>query len=168
MNIYPIIFGPHGALVAGKGFIAQVSIRGRCLFEETDEDFCCVLGVNPGAVASDGPSIGEAHHAFLERMRLIVFEIAEEAESFDDFKSQVRSFVEETNQPNEALWRDAVDKVRSGEVDLEGVRREDADGEFWAKVELVASEDQSAPRGRIAPDMNESSSSEDYKIAAGF
>lgn len=168
MNIYPIIFGPQGGLVAGKGFIARVSIKGRCLFEETDEDFCSVLGVNPGAVASDGPSLSEAHHAFLERIRLIVFEIAEESESFEDFESQVNSFVVETNRPNEALWRDAVKRVRSGEVDLEGVRREDADGEYWAKVELVASEDELAPRGRIAPEMNESSTSDDFKIAAGF
>ena len=63
MKTYPIIFGPHGGLVAGNGFVASVAIRGRCLFEETGEDFVSVLGVNPGAVASDGETIGEAYRS---------------------------------------------------------------------------------------------------------
>lgn len=168
MKNYPILFGPHGGLVAGNGFIARVAIRGRCLFEETDEGYCSVLGVNPGAVAGDGNTMGEAHHAFLERVRLIVFEIAEESGDFDDFKAQVRQFVETTNRPNESLWDRAVERVRAGEVDLEGVRREDADSGFWVKVELVAAEDEAGPRPRIQPAMNEPSTHEDFQIAAGF
>ena len=168
MKKYPIIFGPHGGLVAGRGFIARVSIRGRCLFEETAEDFCSVLGVNPGAVAGDGATMSEAHHSFLERIRLIVFEIVEEAADFEDFEAQVRQFVERTNRPNEELWNRAVEKVRSGEVDIEGVRREDADSGFWVKVELVAAENHKGPHLRIEPGMNESSTNEDLKIAVGF
>jgi hypothetical protein len=168
MKNYPIIFGPHGGLVAGNGFIARVTIRGRCLFEETDQDFYSVLGVDPGAVAGDGNTMGEAHHAFLERVRLIVFEIAEEAEDFESFQAQVRQFVETTNRPNEHLWDRAVELVRAGEVDLEGVRREDADSTSWVKVDLIAAEDEAGPRPRIEPAMNEPSTHEDFQIAAGF
>jgi len=138
MKHYPLIFGPHGGLVAGNGFIAQVQIRGRCLLEETGENFFSILGVNPGAVAGDGTNTGEAYRDFLEGIRLNVFEIADEAIDFGAFKAEVERFVGQTNGPHEALWNDAVARVRSGEVDLEGVRREDADSAVWVKVERVS------------------------------
>ena len=105
---------------------------------------------------------------FLERIRVVVIEIAEEASTFDEFKAQVHQFVDQTNGPNEEIWRDAVESVRAGETDLEGVHREDADGEFWAKVDLVATEDETAEPQHIEPGMNEPAGFEDFKIASGF
>lgn len=168
MKLYPLIFGPHGGLVAGQGFVAHVVIRGRCLLEETAEDLYSVLGVNPGAVAGDGENMGEAHHDFLERVRLVVIEIADEATDFGDFKAQVEEFVYRTNKPNEKLWNAAVEQVRKGKVDLEGVRREDADSDFWARVDLVAAEDPAEAHERLQPGLNEPSMREGFKIAAGF
>jgi hypothetical protein len=161
MKTYPIIFGPIGGLVAGNGFIARVAIRGRCLFEETGEDFVSALGVNPGAVASDGTTMGEAHSALLERIRAIVFEIAEETENFEQFSIEVRRFVEETNEPNLRAWEKAVEQVRAGEVDLEGVRREDAEERCCVRVELIVESDP-----QLEPSMNEASCLDEFSIAA--
>lgn len=167
MKHYPLIFGPTGGLVAGNGFVAHVLIRGRCLLEETDPEFCTVFGVNPGAVAGDGASKSEAYHDFMERMRLVVFEIAGESETFAEFKAQVEELVNATNGPNEHLWREAVELVRSGKVDLEGVRREDAEGAHWVKVDLVATQQPTEETALpIDPEMNESLGT--FKLASGF
>lgn len=170
MNIYPIIFGPHGGLVAGNGFIAHVSIRGRCLLEETDEEFVSILGVNPGAVAGDGANSGEAYRDFLERVRLIVFDLADEAPGFEQFEESVIQFVEQTNGPNEDLWRAAVSRVRAGEIDLEGVRREDADSAVSIEIELVTmdADEDCTPKQPIRSSLNEPGVTQDeFKIAAG-
>jgi len=169
MKHYPLIFGPHGGLVAGNGFIAHVVIRGRCLLEETDPEFVSVLGVNPGAVAGDGANMGEAYHDYLENVKLNVLGIAAEAEDFDDFKAQVQHFVRETNEPNGTLWQAAVAAVRAGEIDLEGVRREDADSAFWVEVEPIALDDdhEKAVHHPLGPALNEPSATrEDFKLVA--
>lgn len=166
---YPILFGPHGGLVAGNGFIAHVAIRGRCLLEETDEEFCSALGVNPGAVAGDGVNLGEAYSDLVERVRLIVVEIAEEASDYEDFAAQVRSFVLETNRPNEEDWKAAVAKVRAGELDLEGVRREDAERGFMVEVRLIAPEREQNEHQPISPSLNEPvATHESLAMAVGF
>ena len=171
MKLYPLVFGPHGGLVAGNGFIAHVLIRGRCLLEETGDDFVSILGVNPGAVAGDGGNSGEAYHDFLERVRLIVFDLADEADGFEAFEKSVRQFVHQTNPPNETLWKAAVERVRAGEVDLEGVRREDADSAFGVQVELVRDDaaGEGKPKQPLRSSLNEPAvTQDDFKIAAGF
>ena len=163
-----MIFGPHGGLVAGNGFVARVVIRGRCLLEATGDDFFSVMGVNPGAVAGDGANMGEAHRDFLENIRWAVFAIADEAIDFDDFRAQVRRFVERTNRPNAELWDTAVKAVRAGDIDLEGIRREDADSASWVEVELVAAESPSPNRAPMQPSLNSPPPDDDFKLAAGF
>lgn len=168
MKHYPLIFPPHGCLVAGNGFVARVVIRGRCLLEETSDDFFSVLGVNPGAVAGDGANTGEAYHDFLEQVKINVFEIADEAADFAAFKTHVERFVNQTNRPNEALWNAAVALVRAGEVDLEGVRRERAESAPWVTVERVAVEKDADSEAR-APEssLNETAAAhEDFTVAA--
>lgn len=166
MKLYPIIFGPHGGLVAGKGFVARIVIRGRCLLEQTGEDFFSVLGVNPGAVAGDGANMGEAHHDFLENVRLNVYSIADEASDFAELKARVEEFVQATNRPNEERWKAAVQAVRSGQVDLPDVGREDADGEFGVTVDLVIADDPAEKHPPIQPDLNEPAAPEDFRLAA--
>jgi len=167
MKHYPLIFGPHGGLVAGNGFIAHIVIRGRCLLEQTAKDFVSVFGVNPGAVAGDGADMGEAYRDLLENVKLNVLSIADEADDFDEFKALVEDFVYGTNRPYEALWQAAVAAVRAGEIDLEGVRREDADSAFWVKVEPVAFEDdqEASIQHRLLPTLNEPTG-ESFKLVA--
>lgn len=148
MKRYPIFFGPFGWLVAGNGFIARVSIRGKCLIEETGDDFVSMLGVNPGAVAGDGANVGEAYHDFLASLRALVFAIAETSPDFAAFEEEIRAAVWETNQPHAELWTDAVAKIRSGEVDMEGVRRENAESDPVVEIDQVNPPD-------IRPELNE-------------
>ena len=148
MKRYPIFFGPYGGLVAGNGFLARVSIRGKCLIEETGEDFVSILGVNPGAVAGDGANVGEAYHDFLANLRALVFAIAETSPSFTAFDEEVRAAVWATNEPHAELWTEAVAKVRSGELDMEGVHRENAESEPVVEIHHVAPPD-------IRPELNE-------------
>jgi hypothetical protein len=98
--------------VAGNGFLARVSIRGKCLIEETGEGFVSILGVNPGAVAGDGANVGEAHHDFLANLRALVFGIAETSPSFAAFEEEVRAAVWATNEPHAELWAEASASFR--------------------------------------------------------
>lgn len=148
MKRYPIFFGPYGGLIAGNGFLARVSIRGKCLIEETADDFVSVLGVNPGAVAGDGANVGEAYHDFLANLRAFMFAIAETSPSFAAFDEEVRAAVWATNQPHAELWTHAVAKVRSGEIDMEGVARENAERDPVVEIQEVAPPD-------IRPELNE-------------
>lgn len=166
MKAYPLFYGT-GALVAGNGFIAHVSIRGRCILEETSDEFVSLLGVNPGAVASDGATPSEANFELLERVRVNVFDIASESSDFEEFRDRVIAFVNETNVPNETIWKSAVAKVRAGELDLEGVPRQDADGAYGAQVGLVAV--QVEGRATMEPSLNEPAmANEEFKVAVGF
>lgn len=148
MKRYPIFFGPYGGLVAGNGFLARVSIRGKGLVEETGDDFVSILGVNPGAVAGDGANVGEAYHDFLANLRALVFAIAETSPDFAAFDEEVRAAVWATNQPHAELWTQAVAKIRSGEIDMEGVGRENAESDPAVEIEEVAPPD-------IRPELNE-------------
>lgn len=170
MTRYPMFFR-HGGLVAGRGFIARVSVWGRCLFEKTDEDLCSFLGVNPGSVAGDGATLQEAHRDFLERVKLVVFDIADEATDYENFRQAVGRFVQDTSEENEADWQAAVARVRSGELDLPGYRRLDAHAtEVRVHVELVAEQrdDDAVVEAQLRPGLNEAATDEPLEMAVGF
>lgn len=159
MNVYPLFFN-HGGLVAGRGFLAHVRIQGRCLLEETDEEFVSFFGVNPGGVAGQGSTQDEARRDFLEHLRLVVFDFASEALSFEHFKELVEAFVAETNRPSEAQWLEAVAAVRAGEVDRSGYSRTLPAEQPPAAIVVRVRE--SSPAA-IAPDMNQQ---DDMRVAA--
>lgn len=171
MTRYPMFF-KHGGLVAGRGFIAHVGIHGRCLLEHTAEDFWSFLGVNPGGIAGDGPTCAEAHRDFLDRVKLVVFDIAEEATDFENFRQSVARFFGETNQSVEADWQAAVARVRSGELDLAGCRRVNAtETPIGVEVELVAAQaanDLVDSRTQLRPGLNEAAVDEPIRMAVGF
>ncbi len=107
----PLIF-TYRDFVYGTGMLAEVRVRGRVLaVKERDGAWMC--GVNPGGLAASGATIPEAHAAFRQSFTAILFDIAEDASSFDDFVAQTRQFVNQTNAPVEAAWREAVDAHRA-------------------------------------------------------
>lgn len=156
MDRIPLFFNRR-LLVAGRGFIAQVAIEGRCILELTDEGFVSFLGVNPGAVAGQGDSRGEAYHDLLENVRLVLIDLANEAPGFERFKDLVERFVLETNRPFEAAWRAAVEDVHAGKVDHSDYPRAvDAARPPSVTVELLAEQraGRAAPTRELAPDLN--------------
>lgn len=120
----------------GRGFLAGVTVRGRALAEREGE-VVWMYGVNPGGLAENGPNADAAHEAFRRAFTLVLFDLAEEAATFSDFRDAVRGFVYQTNEPALVDWRTAVAAVRGGKIKVEGIPFEDADSPLdVAVVEL--------------------------------
>lgn len=127
--MYPILFG-YRDLVAGNGYYAGVKTDGRALLVDED-DGSWVYGVNPGGLAASGHDHSSATTAFRAAYRSVLFDIAAEAQDFDDFKRRTEAFFRETNEPTEQAWHDAVACVRAGTVnDLDWLERRSADS-IW-------------------------------------
>jgi len=125
MNQYPLIFS-FRQLVAGHGFLAGVGIRGRAILAEEGDGFW-MYGVQPGGIAGGGLDRGMAFCRFRESYNSVLFDIASEAATFDEFRSQVREFFNQINRPNLAIWTDCLDEVRRTNLSLKGLERVDAD-----------------------------------------
>jgi hypothetical protein len=135
MTNFPLLFGFRD-VVAGKGYFAGVTLDGRALLADEDDGFW-MYGVNPGGIAAGGESHAEAQAAFRQSYRTVLFDIASEAGSFDEFKSEVERFFKETNEPTLADWTDAVDQVRSGKVDADWLAKRSAESKVEVRVELL-------------------------------
>ncbi|MGH7857508.1 MAG: hypothetical protein ACREQY_09270 [Candidatus Binatia bacterium] len=145
------LFFNTGGLVAGRGFVAHVAIKGRCLLEHTEPDFFTYFGVSPAASAGQGGTPDEARRSFLDNVKANVFWLAEQADGFERFESELRRFVLEQNVASETDWNEAVRAVRSGEVDTSGYsKRVEAEQAAQVAVRIV-----DPARERIEPDLNE-------------
>ena len=132
MDRYPILFSRR-ELIEGNGFIAGVGVKKRALlFEEDDETW--VEGVNPGGFTAKGSSPSEALAAFCEEFRLVLFDIALEAPSFEGFQAGVERFFDETNQTALHEWEEAVAAVREGRVTAEWLDRRPAESPLGIEV----------------------------------
>ena len=105
MTNYPLLFSRH-ELIEGNGFIARVVVSGRALLVEEDGEFW-VEGVNPGGFAANGKSPSEALAEFCSAFQAILFDIAADAKSFDEFQREVQKFFEETSVPALREWEEA-------------------------------------------------------------
>ena len=107
----PLIF-TYRDIVYGAGLLAEVRVRGRVLAVE-EQQGAWMYGVNPGDLAASGATIPEAHAAFRQSFTAVLFDIAEDASSFDDFAVQTRHFINQANAPVETAWREAVEAHRT-------------------------------------------------------
>ena len=135
MTHYPILFGFRD-LIAGNGFIAGVDLSGRAVLADEGDGFW-MYGVNPGGVAGGGSTPGEAQAEFRSAYRSVLFDIAAEAGSFEDFARQVKQLVEETNVPTLAEWQAAVAEVRQGRVDADWLPKRKAEAKIGVEVALL-------------------------------
>jgi hypothetical protein len=134
MTRYPLLFGFRD-LVAGKGYVAGVSIsNGRALLVDEGDGFW-MYGVNPGGVAAGGKSAGEAQAEFRTAYKSVLFDLAEEAPSFEVFKAEVERFFRETNNPTLAEWVEAVEEVRRGQIEADWLPKKSA--KSTTDVEIV-------------------------------
>ena len=67
--------------------LAEVRVRGRVL-AVTEQDGAWMYGVSPGDLAASGATIAEAHAAFRRAFTAVLFDIAEDASSFEDFAAR--------------------------------------------------------------------------------
>jgi hypothetical protein len=114
MTRYPLLLGFRD-LIAGKGFVAGVTLSGRALLVDEGDGFW-MYGVNPGGLAAGGKTSGEAQAEFRQGYRSVLFDIAAQAGDFADFRQQAIAFFQETNTPTEREWSEAVADVRKGNV----------------------------------------------------
>jgi hypothetical protein len=96
------------------GVVAQ----GRALLTE-DGGECWMMGVNPGSVAASGAQRGDAFCAFKEGYLSVLYDIANEAETFEAFEQEVKEFFAATNEPNERDWQQALREVRAGRLNTD-------------------------------------------------
>jgi len=101
--------------VFGRGFWAEVVTHGRILAAKED-DAWWLYGVQPGDVAACGKTAQEAQAEFRKAFTSVLYDIANDADNFDDFSAHVKRFVLETNEPIAAAWLDAVHKVRESRL----------------------------------------------------
>jgi hypothetical protein len=110
MTHYPLLFGRQ-ELIEGNGFIARVAVSGRALLSDDDGAFW-VEGINPGGFSARGENPSGALAEFCSAFRAILFDIASDAKSFQDFQDEVQAFFNETNAPALRDWEEAVKRVR--------------------------------------------------------
>ena len=111
---YPLMLTLRDA-VSGNGFLAGVTLYGRALMVFEDGKWW-MYGVRPGAIAESGTTPQETFASFRERYKLALFDIAEEASDFEDFKASVESFYTQPDYFEENRWETAFKAIRSGNI----------------------------------------------------
>ena len=101
--------------VAGKGFLARITMSGRALMRLEDDGKWWMYGVCPAGIAASGNNIDEAFLRFRNSYKEILFDIAQESHKFQDFKAEVERFFNEPDSDNQdqQLWENALKAIRS-------------------------------------------------------
>lgn len=146
MKLYPLVFSFRD-LIAGTGFVAAVSMDGHVLLSEEDDTW--MFGVQPGGIAGGGPDRPTAFKEFKNSYLSVLFDIAAEATSFDEFERRTRAFFAQVNEPNRKQWDDALAEVRKTSTCLPGVKTVQAEANPpTLAIEKVVPE-------RVKPNVNE-------------
>ncbi len=112
---YPLVFSFRD-VIEGNGFLAGVAISGRALMVHEGEDGWWLYGVTPAGIAATGDTPPEAHAAFRNTYREVLFDAAADAADFEAFKTEVERFFNEGNSEEERRWNEAAAAIRSGQV----------------------------------------------------
>jgi predicted RNase H-like HicB family nuclease len=126
MSSYPIIFGLRD-YIQGNDFLAVVAVEGRALLHEEEEGGAWVEGVNPGGFVATGNSVAEALEEFRRSYTAILFDIAEDAETFESFREQCTRFFEGSAEITAREWEQAVEDVRAGRISADWLGRRSAE-----------------------------------------
>ena len=88
-------------LVYGRGFVADVRIRGRitCVREF---GATCVYGVNPGGLAAGRLDLDSAYRDFRIGLTGTLFDLATDAGTFQQFKTATENFIGTTDEESGA------------------------------------------------------------------
>jgi hypothetical protein len=100
--------------VSGDGYLAQITLSGRTLMREDDGKWW-MYGVRPAAIAESGGTINEAFLRFRQAYKEVLFDIAQESKSFDEFRTEVERFFNE-GDADEQSWENALKAIRTGNI----------------------------------------------------
>ena len=101
---------------SGNGFMARVTMSGRTLMRQEDDGKWWMYGVRPAGIAASGENIEAAFLNFRSRYKEILFDIAQEGRTFEEFSQAVQRFFDESDSDNddEQAWEVALQTIRSG------------------------------------------------------
>lgn len=108
---HPLIFTLRDA-VSGNGFMASVTLTGRALMQQEDDKWW-MYGVRPAAIAESGDSPQETFARFRKRYNEVLFDIAQESQTFEQFKRAVEVFFNEEDAEETKNWEAALKAVRA-------------------------------------------------------
>ena len=111
---HPLMF-TFRDVISGEGFLAGITLSGRSIMIQEDGQWW-MYGVRPGALAEVGGTPQETFLRFRNRYKEILFDIASECKSFEEFKAEVERFFYEPDADEERRWEDAVACIRSGNI----------------------------------------------------
>lgn len=112
MTEHPLIFTLRD-VVSGQGFLAGITLSGKGLMLKEDEKWW-LYGVRPGAIAASGETPDTAFWNFRQRYKETLFDMAESAKNFGEFRSAVEAFYEQPDPVEEERWEKALRLVRAG------------------------------------------------------
>lgn len=110
LDTLPLFFR-YRDVVFGRGFAATVETTGRAICIREGDEYV-MAGVEPGGMAVSGPSAEAAGAEFRRMFTTVLFDLAAEAPTFQDFSDAVESFVHETSPATIAEWEQAVAAAR--------------------------------------------------------
>lgn len=140
MKRYPLVFSFRD-LIAGNGFAAVVSMDGRVLLVEEDDQDTWMFGVQPGGIAGGDPQRKLAFSEFKKSYLSVLFDISAEATSFEQFKGKVTAFFDEINASSVEDWQKALNDVRTNNVSVADLKRVPADARVPSlQIDIVAPE----------------------------
>ena len=138
LNSIPLLFS-FAHVVGGDGFLAGVRMNGRALLEVEE---CCdstnetwITGIAPVGIAGGGKDRDSAFRDFREAWVMVLFDIAKESTSFDEFRKLSSKFLESRQDALTKLWDNCVDEVRRRKYTDPELRKGDADASV--KFEIV-------------------------------
>lgn len=115
MKRVPLIFSFKNVVV-GNGFVAGVTMEGRLLLANEEDDVWMMYGVNPGGMAVEGATKEGVMEHFRVSYDTVLNEIATDSSSFKAFRAEVQRFFDQVNDEDE--WIAAVEEVkRTGEAE---------------------------------------------------
>ena len=84
-----------------------------------EEDGWWLYGAEPGVLAEDGENPHEAHLKFAASFKVLLFDIAANAPTFERFQEEVVQMFSQVNEPEAVRWNEALNAARSGRLPLE-------------------------------------------------
>lgn len=117
MKAFPLLLQLRD-FIAGNGFVAHVHLDGRALMVTEDDGEVWIYGVQPGGVAGGASQGPEALNEFKTRYLSVLFDFADEARTFAEFKRSVEDFFKYVDSTDEATWTEALKTVRKTNVSL--------------------------------------------------
>ncbi len=161
---FPLIFNFRD-LIAGQGFVASITTRGRLVLAEEAEGWT-LYGVNPGGLAGGAEDRTAAFADFRGGYQSVLDDIAHEAKDFETFKASVERFVLDTNLDVGAEWERLRTLVRSGAINLDDMERDETEGLACTSVQLVTPKPDHDCEPTPPPPGPELNSEESYRKAA--